>query len=142
MGSASMLAQPEGLGTGWCRTSVGLSYELASASVAAALPLCAFWLHACTRRLRPGGARILAAAPVVAANLMLCRLFCGGRSQWEVRWRCWLAARVWWDGGLLARGRRLLQHSKHPFQPLSTSRRTPTQRVGGVVGGRSSTGSS
>lgn len=87
MGSASMLAQPEGLGTGWCRTSVGLSYEMALAIVAAALPLSAFWLHACTGRLRPGGARVAAAAPVVAANLALSTLFCGGRSRWEVRLR-------------------------------------------------------
>lgn len=69
--------------TGWCRTSVGLSYAHALALVALALPVCGLWLHFAGLRLLPGPARLAAAAPVVVLNQLLSKLFCGGLNGWR-----------------------------------------------------------
>lgn len=59
----------------FCRLALGLSWYQALAVALAAAPLGALWLFAC-QRLRPGAARLLAVAPLVAVNLVLPRLFC------------------------------------------------------------------
>ena len=61
----------------WCRASIGWSYPQALSVVALVSVWSGLWLWAVGRRLKqPGAARLAAAAPVVAANLALPKLFC------------------------------------------------------------------
>lgn len=59
-----------------CHTTLGLSYTQALALVAAYALASALWLHAAGQRLLPGAARLVAAAPVVALNLLASKLPC------------------------------------------------------------------
>lgn len=64
---------------GSCRASSLLTFEHALGVAAAATLASGLWLWAWGRRLPPGAARLAAAAPVVAINLLLPVLFC----RWE-----------------------------------------------------------
>ena len=62
-----------------CHTTLGISFEHALCCSLAALLGCGLWLWAWGRRLPPGPWRLAAAAPVVALNFVLPKLFC----RWE-----------------------------------------------------------
>ncbi|EFN57210.1 hypothetical protein CHLNCDRAFT_143650 [Chlorella variabilis] len=62
-----------------CHTSLGITYAQALGYSLAALLGCGLWLWAWGRCLQPGPWRLAAAAPVVALNFALPKLFC----RWE-----------------------------------------------------------